>query len=133
MKLRLARTIESVAELHDGIGDFCARHEIAESTAFAVQLAVEELFTNLVRHNRGGETIQFDIERVGDHLVIHLIDHDVDLFDPAQVPAVDVTAPLAARRPGGLGLHLIHTYLDEVDYDHVDRLLRITAIKVLEE
>lgn len=133
MELRLARSFDSIAEIHAAIAGFCVRHAIDESAVFAVQLAVEEVFTNLVKYNGGdGETIQIDLDRIDDRLIIHLIDHDVDFFDPAHSPPVDVAAPLEARRPGGLGLHLIRSYVDELDYEYVDRTLRITAVKVLE-
>jgi serine/threonine-protein kinase RsbW len=134
LKLELARSLAAVVEIHDAIAAYCADHGVGEAAVFAVQLAVEELFTNLVRHNRGGgETIVLEFERAGDHLAIMLVDRDVDRFDPAEVPAVDVNAPLEARRPGGLGLHLVRTYLDDVSYRYADRTLRITARKDLEE
>jgi len=133
LELRLPRTFDSIAEIHTAIDGFCAQQAVAESVVFAVQLTVEEVFTNLVKYNRGGgKTIQIDLDRVDDRLIIRLIDHDVDFFDPAHAPPVDVAAPLAARRPGGLGLHLIRSYLDELDYEYTDRTLRITAVKVLE-
>jgi len=133
MELQLARTFDSIAEIHSTIDGFCRKRSISASSVFAVQLAVEEFFTNLVKYNQGGgETIQFDVDLVGDRLIIQLIDHDVGCFDPALVPPMDVSTPLALRNPGGLGLHLIRSYLDDFTYDYSDRTLRITAVKNLE-
>ena len=133
MELRVARNFEAIAGIHAVIEDFCERRAISESAAFAVNLVVEELFTNLVKYNRGGgQTILLELERADDRLVIRLTDYDVDSFDPAQVPPVDVSAPLATRRAGGLGLHLVRSYVDEFDYEYTDRTMRITAIKILE-
>jgi anti-sigma regulatory factor (Ser/Thr protein kinase) len=133
LELRVARTFEAIAGIHTAIEDFCAQRAISESATFAVKLVVEELFTNLVKYNRGGgETILLGLERTDDRLIIRLTDHDVDSFDPAQVPPVDVSAPLATRRAGGLGLHLVRSYVDEFDYEYTDRTMRITAIKILE-
>ena len=49
MKLELAHTLDSVAEIHAAIAAYCRDHEVADAAVFAVQLAVEELFTNLTQ------------------------------------------------------------------------------------
>jgi anti-sigma regulatory factor (Ser/Thr protein kinase) len=98
-----------------------------------MQLAAEELFTNLVKYSRGGrESIRVDLSRQADRLSLRLVDEDVDDFDPAQAPPVDVAAPLAERRAGGLGLYLVHAYVDDLTYTYEARTLTITATKSLE-
>ena len=62
---------------------------------------------------------------------VALTDYDVEPFDVAQAPAVDVDLPIEQRRPGGLGLHLLRRMLDRIDYDYSpdDRVSRITFRK----
>lgn len=133
MELRVARQIAALDEIHAFIADFCTRREITAATTFAIQLVSEELFTNLVKYNRGGgDTVLLGIERDSERVVIRLTDDDVDAFDPALAPLVDVAAPLSQRRAGGLGLHLVRAYVDKIDYEYRERTMRITAIKLLE-
>jgi serine/threonine-protein kinase RsbW len=128
-----ARTYDELERLLTTVGDFCARYGVAEAVVFALQLTAEELFTNLVRHNQGGsDHILFDLERTTDGIVMRLTDHDVDAFDITQAPAVDVTAPLSQRQAGGLGVHLVKTYMDDLVCEYNDRTMRITATKRLE-
>jgi serine/threonine-protein kinase RsbW len=49
---------------------------------------------------------------------IGMVDRDVEPFDPTRGPAVDVEAPIDAREPGGLGVHLIRRMADSVEYEY---------------
>lgn len=115
-------------------GDFAADHGLGESMVYAMNLAVEELFTNIVRHGRPSErdvSIRVDIE--GSDLVIEIIDDDASPFDPTAAPAVDVNRPLEDRREGGLGIHLIRRIMDYVNYEYSKGCARIVLKKHLED
>jgi len=84
-----------------------------------IKLAIEELFTNMVRHNEGGgEGIEIRMDVREGHLEIQLVDDDVDPFDPSTVPEVRLDAQIEDRRAGGLGLHLVKAIVDEIKYDY---------------
>jgi serine/threonine-protein kinase RsbW len=59
---------------------------------------------------------------------VSLTDYDVDRFDPREVPAVDVDAPLEDRAPGGLGLYLVLKMADSIHYEYRNRTSKITFI-----
>ena len=99
---------------------FCREHSLASVVEFDVNLVLEELFVNAVRH--GG------CEGIPDAVVIRLQLNDHGLrvefsdrgraFDPtaASAPSADIAAPLAARRPGGLGIHLVRQIMGDLEY-----------------
>jgi serine/threonine-protein kinase RsbW len=129
------REVAALREVFGFLAQFFDEHEIDEKTAFSVNLVVEELFTNMVRHNEGGgQSIALGLERRDDHVFLELIDTDVEPFDPdtAEVPPVD--AGIEERRPGGLGIYLVRKMVDELKYEYESegRRMRITAIKALE-
>jgi len=129
------RKIESMGEIFAFLEKFVDGHEVDEKTAFCINLVVEELFTNMVRHNVGGsDRISLSIERQNDHLHLELIDTDVEPFDPntAEIPPVD--AGIENRRPGGLGIYLVKKMVDDVNYDYETdgRRMRVTVTKTLE-
>ena len=72
-----------------------------------------------------------DIATIPLGVEVTLTDYDVDPFDVAQAPAVDVDLPIGQRRPGGLGLHLLRRMLDRIDYNYSrdGRVSRITFRK----
>lgn len=98
-----------------------------------VDLVVEELFTNAVKYAPNDRSVAIAIDRDGDGLRIRVTDFDVEAFDiTREAPAVDVTLPAEKRRPGGLGLYLIRSTADSVDYEYRDRSSTITVTKRLD-
>jgi len=129
------REIEAIGEVFAFLGNFVDGQEIDEKSAFCINLVVEELFTNMVRHNEGGgDRITLSIERRNDRIHLELLDIDVEPFDPktAEIPPVD--AGIEERRPGGLGIYLVRKMVDDLNYAYEakDRRMRITVTKTLE-
>jgi phosphoserine phosphatase len=97
-----------------------------------IDFVVEELFTNMVKYARGStRDVRMDVTAIDGGVEVTLTDHDVDAFDPTRAPDVDIGAPIEARRPGGLGLHLIRRMVDAIEYTYSDatRVGRITFRK----
>ena len=90
---------------------------------FAVELALEEIFTNVVRHNaRGRGPIAIALERRDGEVIVTITDPDAPRFDPvADGPEADVDLPLDQRLPGGLGIHLVRKFMDRIEYSHDSR------------
>lgn len=135
MRKGFRREIDALEEVFRFLEDFVAQAEIDDRAAFTVNLVVEELFTNMVRHNAGGRgEIDISIERAGDVLRLVLVDPDAEPFDPASVPSPPVADGIAERRPGGLGLYLVHTMVDDVKYEYEPerRRMRVSVSKRLE-
>jgi serine/threonine-protein kinase RsbW len=61
-----------------------------------------------------------DVSAMGGGVEVTLTDYDVEAFDVTRAPDVDVGAPIEARRPGGLGLHLIRRMVDAIEYRYSD-------------
>lgn len=115
------------------VDEFCQEAGCSDPSKFAVRLAVEELFTNLVKYNLGSvERITIEFGSVPGAVSVLISDYDVESFDITEVPAVDTTDLVRSREPGGLGLHLVKSYMDSIDYEYSDRTMRITITKQLE-
>ena len=135
MRRGFRREIDALDEIFRFLEDFVAEAAIDERDAFTINLVVEELFTNLVRHNNGGgESIDIDIEREGDDFHLELTDFDVEPFDPTSVPRPPLTSDIDERSPGGLGLHLVRTMVDDLSYEYEPktRRMRVSVTKRLE-
>ena len=95
-------------------------------------MAIEELFTNMVKYNAGGlGRIGLEIECTGKDVICSLTDPDSDRFDVNAMPDANIHLPVEQRRPGGLGIHLIRRMVDSIDYDYAGRRSRITFRKTL--
>lgn len=82
--------------------------------AHAITLAVGEAVGNIIKHSYGGRTDQSFVLRCRAEdraLEVSLRDNG-EPFDPDQAPAL----PPDELRPGGRGLYLMRTLMDEVEY-----------------
>ncbi len=79
-----------------------------------ILLAVTEAVTNVIRHAYGGEQgkpIDLHVQAADGTLKLELIDYG-RFIDPKHI----ASRPLEDVRPGGLGVHLIKTTMDSVEY-----------------
>lgn len=130
MKRRYARDFSAIEAIVADTGVFFATNAIAPELRLKVDLAIEELFVNLVTYNtEASDDIAIEMQAVDDGLRVTLIDYGVDRFDPTAAPAVDIDALLAERTPGGLGLYLVSKMVDSIHYEYRDRTSKITFIK----
>lgn len=109
--------------------NFFEKEGMDPSLRYIVDLCVEELFVNMVNYNTETDsdiTIEMSPHEHG--IEVSLTDYDVDRFDPRDVRAVDVDAPLEHRTVGGLGLYLVLKMADAIHYEYRNRTSKITFI-----
>ena len=125
------RNIAELDGVFELVGRFFASIEADDATRHAVELAAEELFTNLLRHNpNGGEKIEIRLGLEGDDVALRVTDFNAPPFDiRSQAPEVNVDRPLEQRTPGGLGLFLVKSMMDRVAYHHEDGNSTVTLYK----
>jgi anti-sigma regulatory factor (Ser/Thr protein kinase) len=99
---------------------FFASAGVSPSDRFPVELSVEEVFTNFVRHNaKGRDGIDIMLRLDGANLSVALTDYDAPRFDiTKEAPDPGIDQPLQKRKPGGLGLYLVRKMMDRVEYRH---------------
>jgi serine/threonine-protein kinase RsbW len=115
------------------LDEVLAGTRLDERGHFVLRLAVEELFTNMVKYNSNRHTrVAVRVTTEPDRVRIDLVDPDADDFDPTRLPAVDTARPIQERRPGGLGLHLIRQMADDVEYHYQGREMTVSVTKRLE-
>jgi len=85
--------------------------------SFALETAVDEASTNVVKHAYGGKGGYFEItcDLEGGEIVVNIKDRG-QKFDPSTVPIPDVDADLEHRKIGGLGIYMMRKMMDSVEY-----------------
>ncbi len=122
MQKSFDRSIDSVADVYEFTENVLVSGNIGEALRFLVHLAMEELFVNMVNYYPDNDNaIQLDVDAENGVVTVTMTDFDVDPFDVTQSRNVDIDAPLDERTPGGLGLHLIQSMVDNLQYDWEDR------------
>src|SRR5689334_17186847 len=86
---------------------------------FDLNLALEELFMNVVRHggcDQSPAAVRVRLELADGAVDVEFADRGAP-FDPANAPEPDLDAPLDQRLPGGLGIHLVRQVMRDLRYD----------------
>ena len=133
MRRNFKRQISSLSQIFSFVSEILTMYEVDEANSFSINLAIEELFTNIVKYNRNSDSdITIEIEKEGRNLKVNLIDYGGDEFDVTKTKEVDVTRRLEERKVGGLGLHLVKKMIDTLEYKYSNGESRITFTKNLE-
>lgn len=100
------------------VRQFGELHEVPDRTLYAVNLALDELVSNVILYGFA--------DPAGQEIVVWLSAQDKFLdarvedggreFDPHTAPRPDLEAPLEKRQAGGLGIHLVRSLMDQMDY-----------------
>lgn len=128
-----APRVDAVVEVVGFSAEAFASQGIDAALRHAVDLCLEELFTNLVKYGRSTAPIRIELRRIAGGVEGCLSAEGVDDFDPTQAPTVDVSVPIDQRQPGGLGLHLVRQLVDSIEYEYQshERRSRVTFRKTL--
>lgn len=107
-----------IAGVTAAFAEFADAHALAAPVRRSVQVALDELLSNIVSYGfagrDGGEaTVEVALDR--DRLCVTVTD-DGRPFDPLDMAAPDTALSTQARRIGGLGIHLVRSIMDEVSY-----------------
>ena len=127
----VARDLDALPEVMQLVDTFFATTAADPGVRFPVELALEEVFTNMVKYNAAGKgRIRIDLGIDDGELVITVTDSDAPFWDPVtDAPNVAVDEPLATRKAGGLGIYLVKKIMDRIEYSHQNRTSTITLHK----
>lgn len=128
---RFPRSIGSLEGIFAFIAEFLREQELDGTSAFELDLIAEELFTNMVKYGGGGADVSLGLARDGDVVTLVLRDFDGRPYDVTRPSPLPANVPLAERRAGGMGLHLVQRLADGLDYSHDGRIGTITVRKRL--
>jgi len=133
MERNFKKDVKSLDDVFAFLDEEMGELRISPEAAYAINLAVEELFTNMVKYGVGSvDDISLSLTREKNRLTIQLVDHGVGMFDPMSADEIDTSIPLEQRKIGGLGIHLVRNMVDDVQYSYADGCSTITVIKNLE-
>jgi anti-sigma regulatory factor (Ser/Thr protein kinase) len=113
-------TTAGVRRAAEDLDAFALGQGLTREAIWPLQVALDEVLSNVVRHGFGGEgadrTVRLDFARREDQLEV-LVEDDAPAFDPLQAPEPDTDAPLETRKIGGLGVVLARRLVDRIDYE----------------
>ena len=108
----------SLAPLQSFLAEVWLTEHLPDSGRFPFELALEEVFMNVVMHGSHARTdvwTEVTFEHTPGWVQMSIRDNG-NPFDPLSLEPPDVDAAMHDRPVGGLGVHLVRTLMDEVTY-----------------
>jgi anti-sigma regulatory factor (Ser/Thr protein kinase) len=133
LSFTLRNDLSELERLSAQVATFAAQHGLNEEHVFAVNLALEEVVTNIIKYaydDTGEHVIDISLTREGDKLVM-VVEDDGRPFDPLDRAAPDLAGSLEERQVGGLGIHLVRQTIEELNYTRLPRKNRLILRKWL--
>jgi serine/threonine-protein kinase RsbW len=122
---RFPRQLTSLEPMARFVADYVGSRGLDPEHRYTVDLLVEELFTNMLKHGRGGgPEVSLGLDGERQEVVLTLRDFDVEPFDPTAGPLTP-----SDGTSGGLGLRLVRGISDSIRYEYVGRSAIITLTK----
>lgn len=109
---------EELPRLHTELDELGRKHGFPTQAVLDIQLVLEEHLTNILCHGKlpeGGGQITLRWRLSGHALEIEVEDNGSP-FNPLDHPKFEANQPFDERNLGGLGIHMMRSFMDRLDY-----------------
>src|SRR5437868_2794635 len=116
--IRLPIDLKEIEHLNRIVRQFGDLHEVPGRTLYAVNLALDEIVTNIMLHgfaDPAGQQVEARLV-VREGQITAEVEDGGRAFNPLDAPLPNLSAPLDERSLGGLGIHLVKSLMDRVEY-----------------
>ena len=127
----LTGSLSELDHLSDKLKMVGERWNIGEKTVLQMNLALDELFTNVVNYgidNQAHQKVTFTLDHCGKEIRIVVTDSGKP-FDPTRAPKPELNLPLHKQPVGGLGIFLMRQYTDKIEYRRENEKNIVTLTK----
>jgi len=116
--LSVTATLLGVRDAILAFEHFGRAHDLPRAVEWRTLLALDEMLSNIARH---GAAVHVDLTFTLDDgaLTVDIGDSGPP-FNPLDAPPPDTTSALQIRQPGGLGIALVRSLMDETRYERRD-------------
>jgi anti-sigma regulatory factor (Ser/Thr protein kinase) len=133
--------VEEISSAASWIESIASDLHLPASQMFAMQVCLEELMSNVVRHGQLVRSLEPGLERkqqinpmsiaievsaLADRMVMTVEDNGPP-FNVVEAPAKGIDRPLDEVQTGGLGIHLIKNFADSLDYHRIGNTNRVVV------
>ena len=122
LKLVVPSDLAELERVSRELEEFGRSHGLSAADVSAVNLAVDEILTNIVLYafpRCEDHEVDLSARIESGELTVEIADRGRP-FDPSSVPAPELDATLEDRPVGGLGLHIVRRLVDEMSYARQD-------------
>jgi len=117
--LNLRSRMSELAQLFQWIERLASRHAIPANTQFAINLCLEEVLSNIIRHGYSGKpdhSIAVHFASPRKDYYVFVVEDEAPPFNPVVSPELPALGSLDELRVGGQGIQLLRRFADALEY-----------------
>ena len=134
MKKVYRADVREMLNVAKDLEEFCDSEALPQDIAFALNLCVDEMFTNVASYAYDGDKdgkVELEV-LIQDGFLKTYIRESGKPFNPlCEAKAPDLDAPLQERDIGGLGVYLLKKNMDELSYKRIGETNELMFAKKL--
>ena len=133
LSIQLKNSFSELSRLKDALHQYCDFRELPSNIVFALTLSLDEVVTNVISYgyeDHDEHLINVTL-RSGKGVIEVSVEDDGKPFNPLEYKTPDLQCPIDERPVGGLGIYLVRTYMNELEYKRVEGKNRLTMRKSL--
>jgi len=119
-RIKLPAHLEYLQKFINFVATCSREHGFKKKRVHEIELATEEALVNIFNYSykekKGDVEIICKLDDTN-RFIIEIVDTGIP-FNVLSVSAPDISADISERQLGGLGVHLIKNFMDEVHYRH---------------
>lgn len=121
--------LEAIPDILEFISSYAEVAELHPKKISCLLLVSDEVAANISQYayEKSPGVLLLQIESDQRQFKLDFIDDGV-LFDPLSVEKPDIHAHIKDREPGGLGIHVMRNFVDEMHYKRVNNKNRLSLI-----
>ena len=130
---KLKSNLSELDNLCQNLEDFGKKIGLSKKLIFEINLALDELFTNIISYGFKDEdqhVIKVTLSPQNEELCLCIEDDGIP-FNPIDFETADVASSVENCKIGGLGIHIIRKLMDEICYRRCDDKNILTMKKKL--
>jgi anti-sigma regulatory factor (Ser/Thr protein kinase) len=129
-KKTMKNDLSELQGLAGEVSAFAGKLEISPKSSYALELALEEMITNIVKYGYDDSEehfIEVILEDTGAGELKLSLSDDGHEFNPLEILKPDTSSKVDSRPVGGVGIHLTRSMVDRMEYarERGRNLLRI--------
>jgi anti-sigma regulatory factor (Ser/Thr protein kinase) len=119
-RLSLQSELSEISKVPPWIDDLAARYLLPENVQSAVNLCLEEVLSNVIRHGYRcelGRTVSVEFNALPDGHCIFVVDDEAPYFNPLEAPEMPKISPTIPIRIGGQGIRFLREFTSSLEYE----------------
>jgi len=118
-ELTIQSSIDQLEKIRGFVSQAAEAFGFEECEGYKIVMAVDEACSNIIRHGYGknsNEKLHIVIQTTDNRFIVTVNDRG-KCYDLRTHPLPDMEAYLTAKKSGGLGIKLIRSLVDEIQYE----------------